>query len=220
MTTTPLGVSARVVRDQFGKSFESAWYVLHRVRRAMGEANMASYPMPGPVEVDEVFLGGPQPGVVGRGALGKQLVLVVVGRKAKHGRVWMEPIEHADAVTINPILQRVVRPGATVITDGLTAYLKVKTLGYKHQRYPVSRLNVKAHEVLPAVHGIASQFKAQWLATWKGAISEEQLPWYIAEYCFKYNRRHYKHKGRIFYDATPLFCPVRRCSNPPVLSIQ
>lgn len=61
-------------------------------------------------------------------------------------------------------------------------------------------LGVPAHFVLPVVHSVAAQFKRTWLGAWGGGINLSQLDWYLAEFCFRYNRRHFKHRSRAFYD--------------------
>ena len=62
-----------------------AWAMLHRYRTAMvpGRERLG-----GTVEADETFLGGPEPGAGGRGALGKTMVTVAIERD---GRVWTLP---------------------------------------------------------------------------------------------------------------------------------
>ena len=50
------GVSANQLKRTIGVSYKTAWYLCHRIRKAMHEA----YPIPlkGIVEVDETFVGG------------------------------------------------------------------------------------------------------------------------------------------------------------------
>ena len=75
VTNQKQGVNALGLQRLLGLgSYHTAWTWLHKLRRAMvrpGRDRLA-----GTVEVDETFLGGPQPGKRGRGAAGKVLVLV------------------------------------------------------------------------------------------------------------------------------------------------
>lgn len=57
-------------------SYQTAWAMLHRYRRAMVRAGRER--LSGTVEVDETFIGGPRSGRPGRGALGKVLVAIAV----------------------------------------------------------------------------------------------------------------------------------------------
>src|SRR5260370_27193917 len=59
MTTDKRGVSALLVQRQLGLScYETAWMLLHKLRRAM--VNVAREPLYGEVEVDETWIGGAQ----------------------------------------------------------------------------------------------------------------------------------------------------------------
>jgi len=64
-------------------SYQTAWTMLHRYRTAMIRPGREV--LTGRVEVDETFLGGEQPGVRGRGALGKTLVVVAVELREPRG---------------------------------------------------------------------------------------------------------------------------------------
>ena len=66
------GLSALELKRHMGfKSDQTAWTWLHKLRCVM---NVRGAPLEGPVEVDETFIGGPEPGKRGRGAAGKTLV--------------------------------------------------------------------------------------------------------------------------------------------------
>ena len=70
------GLSAlELKRHMDFKSDQTAWTWLHKLRHAM---SVRGGPLQGPVEVDETFIGGPEPGKRGRGAGGKTLVVGAV----------------------------------------------------------------------------------------------------------------------------------------------
>ena len=50
------GLSAKQVQRHIGVSYKTAWYVCHRVRKAMVDANPT--PLVGTVEIDETYIGG------------------------------------------------------------------------------------------------------------------------------------------------------------------
>ena len=85
MTTDKRGVSALLVQRQLGLScYETAWMMLHKLRRAM--VNVAREPLHGEVEVDETWVGGEQAGLRGSRQLkGRRaaLVLVAVEKRGK-----------------------------------------------------------------------------------------------------------------------------------------
>jgi transposase-like protein len=62
MTTDKRGISALLLQRQLGlRRYETAWMMLHKLRRAM--VNAAREPLHGEVEVDDTWIGGPQPGL-------------------------------------------------------------------------------------------------------------------------------------------------------------
>jgi hypothetical protein len=83
MTTDKRGVSALLLQRQLGLiCYETAWMMLHKVRRAM--VNDAREPLRGEVEVDETWIGGEQAGLRGSRQLKHRraaLVLVAVEKR-------------------------------------------------------------------------------------------------------------------------------------------
>lgn len=74
------GISALELKRHLGfGSDQTAWTWLHKIRGAM---SVRGTPLASPVEVDESYLGGPQPGKRGRGAAGKTLVAGAVETRA------------------------------------------------------------------------------------------------------------------------------------------
>ena len=95
MTTDKRGVSALLLQHQLGlRRYETAWRLLHKLRRAM--VNAAREPLHGEVELDDTWVGGPQPGLRGSRQLkGRKAALVAVAvekRGSRTGRVRMEVI--------------------------------------------------------------------------------------------------------------------------------
>ena len=95
MTTDKRGVSALLLQHQLGLScYETAWMMLHKLRRAM--VNAAREPLRGEVEVDDTWVGGEQAGLRGSRQLKNRraaLVLVAVEKRGRaSGRVRMSVI--------------------------------------------------------------------------------------------------------------------------------
>jgi hypothetical protein len=84
MTSDKRGVSALLVQRQLGLScYETAWMMLHKLRRAM--VNATREPLHGEVEVDETWVGGEQAGLRGSRQLkGRRAALVLVAVVALH----------------------------------------------------------------------------------------------------------------------------------------
>ena len=107
MATDKRGVSALLLQRQLGLScYETAWMMLHKLRRAM--VNAAREPLRGEVEVDDTWVGGEQAGLRGSRQLKDRraaLVLVAVEKRGNtSGRARMNVIPDFKASTIIPVL--------------------------------------------------------------------------------------------------------------------
>ena len=92
-----------------------------------------------------------------------------------------------------------MEPGSTVHTDGWQAYWTVPEHGYTHERSVMRKQNDPAHVVMPGVHRIASLLQRWLLGTHQGAVSLVHLDAYLNEFTFRFNRRHSRRRGMLFY---------------------
>src|SRR4051795_5175088 len=135
MTTDKRGVSALLVQHQLGLSrYETAWMMLHKLRRAM--VNASREPLRGEVEVDDTWVGGEQAGLRGSRQLKNRraaLVLVAVEKRGRaSGRARMSVIPDFKASTITRFFIQNVAPGFTIYTDGLKSFAGLADVGFKH----------------------------------------------------------------------------------------
>jgi transposase-like protein len=194
VTTDKRGVSALLLQRQLGLScYETAWMLLHKLRRAM--VNVAREPLLGEVEVDETWIGGEQAGLRGSRQLkGRQaaLVLVAVERRGKgSGRVRMKVIPDFKGRTILPFLHQNVSPGSTIYTDGLQSFEGLTEAGFKHiaRTQPLrSALRKGAKWAVPLADRAIGSLQ-QWLIGTYHGVSKPQLQVYLVEFVFRHNRR-------------------------------
>ena len=194
MTTDKRGVSALLLQRQLGLCcYETAWMLLHKLRRAM--VNVAREPLHGEVEVDETWIGGEQAGLRGSRQLkGRRaaLVLVAVERRGRgSGRVRMEAIPDFKSNTIIPFLNQNVSPGSTIYTDGLKSFLGLTEAGFKHiaRAQPLrSALRKGAQPAVPLADRTIGNLQ-QWLIGTYHGVSKPQLQAYLDEFVFRHNRR-------------------------------
>jgi transposase-like protein len=197
MTYPTSGTNASALSRDLEINRESAWTILHKYRQVMHTA-MLSVKLKGIVEVDESYIGGVQSGVVGRGALGKYCVLIMVERR-KGGQMRMVPVESAARQYLFPEIEAAIPIPATIHTDANASYNTLPSLGYRHKEINVSTSKAPAHVYLPVIHSAASN-----LNTWlEGGIrrmpDERHFPYYLAEYAYRFNHRQVKNRGLIFY---------------------
>lgn len=197
-THTP-GISAKQLQRQLGiSSYESAWYLLQRLRKGM--VNDGRTPLTGLVEADETIIGGPAKGKKGRGVVQRHQTSLVIGAveilsyadkrgvvKEKAGRLRLEVIAHADEETIGTFLKENVLSGTLVRTDGWRGYSQTALSGYKHTAR-VQGSPAMAHQLAPHIHRVFSNLKT-WLQGTHHGVEAKYLQSYLNEYVFRFNRR-------------------------------
>lgn len=199
MVGDKVGVSAtQVQREMELGSYQTAWALLHRYRSVMVRPGRDR--LRGDVEVDESFLGGPEPGVPGRGALGKVLFAGAVEFDEHHfGRARLGVIADASAASLSTFLEANVEPGSRVVTDGWQSYPAATRGAYEHTGTSVAASGLQAHEVLPAVHRVFSLVKRWLMGTLQGSVSPEHVQAYFDEWVFRFNRRTSRSRGLLFH---------------------
>lgn len=180
------------------ESYETAWAWMHKLRRAMVRPERDR--LSGLVEVDETFVGGVSPGKLG-GSSDKVPVMVAVekpGPGRTLGRIRLEITERRGTLELVRFAERMVIPGSTIRTDGARMMRRLNDLGYTHE-YTDGYSAPDKTEVLPGVHLAASLLKRWLTGTLHFAVAEHQLPYYLDEFTFRFNRRNSHSRGLLFY---------------------
>jgi transposase-like protein len=192
--TDKRGMSALLLQRQLGlRRYETAWMLLHKLRRAM--VNAAREPLHGEVEVDDTWIGGPQAGLRGSRQLRSRraaLVLVAVEKRGTaSGRVRMAVIPDFKATTLTSFIKQHIAPGSTIYTDGLKQFTGLPAAGYRHvpRTQPLrGQLRKGAESVVPLADRAIGNLQ-QWLVGTHHGVSWDQLQVYLDEFAFRHNRR-------------------------------
>lgn len=192
MTNQKTGINAMGLQRLLGlPSYETAWTMLHKLRRAMvrpGREELA-----GEVEVDETLVGGLRPGNHARRA--KEIVIIAAEIRGEGtGRIRLARIPDDNEPSITGFVKKTVAKGSRIISDGAWAYCSLTGTGYKHRRLPGA-----GSKELPRVHRIAALLKRWLLGTFQGRASGKQLQPYLDEFAFRFNRRNSALRGQLFY---------------------
>ena len=163
--------------------------MLHRIRTAFIQELANEFE--GPVEVDEVNIGGLEKNKhewkkanLGRGTIGKSAVAGMKDRKS--GRVAAQVVEHTDKATLSGFVDAYAVPGAQLYTDSASSY---KGTGRPHEtvKHSVSKyVNGQAH-----VNGVES-FWAVFKRAYRGVyhhMSKKHLNRYVTQFAGKHNLR-------------------------------
>ncbi len=205
LTNQKQGVSALGLQRVLGLgSYQTAWTMLHRFRRAMVRPGRER--LKGQVEVDETFLAltdrqEPISRAGRKSNTDKVLVVIAVEmlEPKGFGRIRLRRIADDSASCVIPFVQEAVEPGAEVRTDGSAAYRSLDELGYEHRRTVMLGSDVPAHVSMAGVHRVASLIKRWILGTHHGSVQPEHLDAYLNEFVFRFNRRTSASRGMLFY---------------------
>jgi transposase-like protein len=194
MTTDKRGISALLLQRQLAiRRYETAWLILHKLRRAM--VNAAREPLHGEVEIDDTWIGGPQPGLRGSRQLkGRKAAVVLVAvenRAGVSGRVRMAVVPDFKQTTMVEFVQLHVAPGSTVYTDGLKGFEDLRAAGVRHipRTQPLrSALRRGVPSVVPLADRAIGNLQ-QWLIGTYHGVGRHHLQVYLDEFAFRHNRR-------------------------------
>jgi transposase-like protein len=201
-------ISANQLKEHLGiGSYRTAWYVAHRIRKAM--ENKTIEKLTGVVEIDETYVGGrhkrPQGGIDVKGFQGRSTrkKSVVIGLRQRSGPVKMVHVIDAKAETIRKVVEEHVHEDVEVIlTDDYRAYsIALKKYEGKHLSinhsggYYVTGIDGEVHT--NTVESAFSLFKRAIIGNFH-AVSIKHLHRYLSEFETRFNARHSKDR----FDAT------------------
>lgn len=205
ITNQKQGVSALGLQRVLGLgSYETAWAMLHRLRRAMVRPDREL--LHGEVEVDETYLAltdrqNPIPAAGRKSNTTKVLVVIAVEmlQPKGFGRIRIRQIDRGDYGNLMPFIKESVLPGSVIHSDGSPAYKKIENSGYGHRKTVHLGSDTPAHESMPGVHRVASLLQRWMMGTHHGAVQPGQLDYYLDEFVFRFNRRTSRSRGLLFY---------------------
>jgi len=170
---------------------KTAWYMQQRIRVAM--ANDDRELLRGIIEADETYLGGKpryksKHNKRGRGASGKTSV---VGAVQREGAIKAQVTDDTKGATVLGFIEHAVAvEGSALITDEYRAYIHAYTLmphaTVDHREGYVSPDDDTIHT--NTIEGFWSLLKRAWYGS-HHRYTKGWLPLFVAEACWKYNRR-------------------------------
>lgn len=185
------GMSANQVKRTLGVSYKTAWYLCHRIRAAMTEAERPM--MDGTVEVDETYVGGVQRGHQRKAGFGESTKQIVIGIRQRGGDLRFFHAQDAKSGTLAQFIRENVSVDVDVIvTDEFNAYptaMKTLALTEKHKTIKhKAKVYVDGDIHTNTVENAFSLLKRGIIGTWH-RISAKHLAAYLSEMEFRFNRR-------------------------------
>lgn len=179
-------------------SYETAWYLCHRIRSAMDDGGREM--LAGIVEADETYVGGKRTGFASRAEAARGRMAnksVVLGAIERGGELRVRVVADAESRTVKAFLQDVVSGDAEAIyTDSHRSYRGVADHNTRHEW-----VNHAAEEwVRGDVH--TNTVESAWSLFDRAVIgsyhklSKKHLQAYLDEFAFRFNNRDNPHLFR------------------------
>jgi len=204
ITQAKTGLSALALRRQLGVSYNTAWSMKQKIMQVMKERD-DNRPLTGIVQLDDVYWGGERRGgKPGRGSPNKTPFVAAVSTDTDGHpmRMNMNVVKGFRSKEIERWAKRHLEPDSHVVSDGLACFAAVTKAQCEHTSIVTGGgpscvslreftwVNTMIGNVKNAITGVYH------------AIDHKHLPRYLAEYCYRFNRR---------FDLTallPRFCYV------------
>lgn len=195
MGASKKGMSAHQIHRMLGITYQSAWFLCHRIREAMRDDIGPANPMGGSgqiIEADETYF-GPKDRILKRTRRGKashSSKRSVLGLVERGGKVRTFHVDRADAKTVRDIVVRNVSRESRLHTDESRLYTELgKEFAGGHDTVVHSGNEYVRGDVhTNTIEGVFSIFKRGMKGVYQHC-GEAHLHRYLSEFDFRYNNR-------------------------------
>ena len=186
-TTSLKSVSSMKLHREFGITQKSAWFMAHRLRKAL-EAD--GHMFTGPLEIDETYVGGRERNKhgdkklkAGRGGVGKDIIVGIKDRATNEIRAKV--VDDTTQETLHAFIGENVAEDAEKFTDEHRAYRGLKN--HKAVNHSLGKwVNEQAHT--NGMESFWAMFKKGFHGTFH-RMSRKHLHRYVAEFSGRHNIR-------------------------------
>jgi len=191
ITQSKISISALSLKRTLGVSYNTALLMKHKVQQTMRERDN-SKPLTCIVQLDDAYWGGKKhDGKRGRGATGKIPFVAAVATNEQGHPIAMRlsPVAAFSKEAIKTWARKHLATGCTVVSDGLNCFSALGEEGFHHTvivtgggpesvKIPEFKwVNTIISNVKRSIHGCFH------------AVSVNHFSRYLAEYCYRFNRR-------------------------------
>jgi len=190
VTQSKTGMSALELKRQIGVSYNTAWSMKQKIMQVMKERD-DSRPLSGTIQLDDVYWGGERHGGSrGRGSENKIPYITAVSTNEGHPiAMSMTVIKGFRLTEISKWARHHLQPGSHIVSDGLACFTAVKDAGCEHDSIVTGGgYQSVTKEEFTWVNTMIGNVKNAATGTYH-AIGSKHLPRYLAEFCYRFNRR-------------------------------
>ena len=199
------GISSLNLARTIGISANAGLRMKHKLQQVMKDRD-DQLPLDGTMLMDDAYWGGKKrDGKRGRGASGKMPLVAALSLSSKGHPLFLK-LSHVNGFTkeeISAWSTKYIQPGSLVVSDGLACFSGVTQAHCDHE--PIITYNAGKYDdrkVFQWLNTVLGNVKNALHGTYH-AISAQHLPRYLAEFCYRFNRRFQLHAmvNRLAYVA-------------------
>jgi hypothetical protein len=191
LTQQKNAISAMELMRQLGVSYNTAWSLKHKLLQTMLERD-ANRQLAGVIQIDDVYWGGECHGQTpGRGSPNKTPFVAALAKSLDGHPVALRlsVVAGFRKCEIAGWTEKFIHPDSIVVSDGLACFSGIAAAGVEHQPVVTGGgaasveledfrwLNTILGNVKSALHGTYHK------------LSPQHLPRYLADFCYRFNRR-------------------------------
>jgi len=193
LTQSKKGISSLNLARSLGISANAALRLKHKLQQVMKDEDEA-HPLSGNIQLDDAYWGGKKhDGIRGRGASGKTPFIAAVSTNDDGHPIHMRlnRLASFSAEEIRSWSLCHLHNCNIVVSDGMRGFVGIARAGFAHKSITTGGgYNSMKLEAFTWVNTILGNVKRFLHGTYH-AISQKHLPRYLAEFCFRFNRRFY-----------------------------
>lgn len=202
------GISSHELGRAIGVTQRTAWFMLHRIRKAM-ECNPKGFD--GTTEADTTYIGGQAKymhqtkrvkAIQGRGSVGKTPIHGILER-GKNSQVNAKVIDEENSETTIGHIKKVVKRGSEVFTDEARAYSPLIN-SHAHKAIDHSVAYVRGNVHTNGIDNFWSLLKRSIKGTYV-SVATFHLFRYVAEQVFRFNYRDMTDAQRFSFVLSHIF---------------
>lgn len=191
ITQAKTGISSLSLMRQIGVSHNTAWSMKQKIMQVMKERD-DSKPISGVIQLDDVYWGGEhRGGKRGRGSENKTpfVAAVALNKEGHPVSMNMNVVKGFTSAEITRWATRHLEPGSLVFSDGLSCFSAVASAKCKHYALVTGGgPESVSREEFMWVNTMIGNVKRAIDGTYH-SINPKHLPRYLAEFCYRFNRR-------------------------------
>lgn len=185
------GLSALELKRHVGVSYPTAWLMHHKIMTAMA-AQEAQRHLAGAVQVDDAYLGGERAGgKPGRGSENKVPIVAAVSlNDAGHPLyVKISPVVSFSNEAISTWAKAHLKPGCSVLSDGLACFAAVTEAGCTHQVEVVGHRKPRDLPQFKWVNTVLGNLKTMLSGAYKAFGYAKYAQRYLGAFAYRFNQR-------------------------------